>query len=70
MEDTKRYAVFAGENYYPSGGWRDFQGFHTTLESAQKAVKELSNTREDWFQIVAIYNGAVVVEGNIEKVKK
>lgn len=31
MAKPKRYLVFAGYDYYPEGGWGDFQGsFDTT----------------------------------------
>ncbi len=29
-----KYMLFAGENYYPSGGWGDFQGYFITKEEA------------------------------------
>lgn len=33
----KRYLVFGGTNYAPSGGWDDFLGDFDTLEEAKKA---------------------------------
>lgn len=30
----KRYLVFAGDVYYPEGGWKDFQGSYDTREEA------------------------------------
>lgn len=31
----KRFLVFAGDAYYPSGGWKDFKGDHDTIEQAR-----------------------------------
>lgn len=44
-----RYALFSGDDYYPCGGWDDFQGTFGTLEQAQAAY-----TPRDygWAQIV------------------
>ncbi len=33
----KRYLVFCYEQYYPGGGWCDFQGSYDTLEEAKLA---------------------------------
>lgn len=30
----RRYMLFAGENFYPLGGWEDFKGFFDTPENA------------------------------------
>lgn len=45
------YLVFAGDNYYPGGGWEDFQSAHTTPEEADAAVEELRKIN-DWAQVV------------------
>lgn len=45
----KMFLVFAGEDYYPSGGWNDFVGSYPTLHEAKEAaVKQ----RRDWWHIV------------------
>ena len=33
----KRYLLFSGYSYYPSGGWRDFKGSFDGLEEALQA---------------------------------
>lgn len=43
----KRFILFAGSNYYPSGGWSDFEGSFDDLEEARKA-----GTGNDWHQVV------------------
>jgi hypothetical protein len=48
----KRYAVFTFENYYPGGGWNDFQGAYDSVEEAD-AVRGVT-------QIVDLETGEVV----------
>lgn len=40
----KRYLAFAGDNYYPDGGWEDFRGDFDTCEEAVAAVKNYKPT--------------------------
>ena len=44
---TKRYWLFAGETYYPSGGMEDLRGKYDTMVEAVKAIK-----RADWFHVL------------------
>ena len=37
----RRYCVFAGADYYPSGGWHDFRASRDTLEEAVQAAEAL-----------------------------
>lgn len=41
-DKSKRYLVFCYDQYYPGGGWSDFQGSFETLEEA-KAFKPSMN---------------------------
>ena len=51
------YLLFAGSNYYPSGGWDDFVGsFHTHSE----ALREWEKNKRDWGQIVSTETETVV----------
>lgn len=54
----KRYLVFAGETYYPLGGWDDLRGRFDTVEDAVVAV----TGKFDWWQVVDIETGEVVKE--------
>lgn len=56
-----KYAVFAGYNYYPSGGWNDFVGFCETLDQAYKLVL---HTKGDWYEIVEIQQNLIISKGN------
>ena len=49
------YLVFAGDWYYPDGGWEDFVGSADTLEKARALL-----TKCDWYHIV--YDGEIVEE--------
>ncbi len=53
----KRYLLFSGDEYYPSGGWEDFQGYFESLEDALKASKN------DWWQVVDDETGRIVRQG-------
>lgn len=59
----KRYLLFAGSQYYPSGGWDDLKGSFDTLEEAVAAgdhVDDLSIRDHDWFQVVDSMTGEIV----------
>lgn len=45
----KRFLLFAGETYYPGGGWDDFVDDYDTLEEAEAKAKTL---KENWWDIV------------------
>ena len=53
------YLLFAGHSYYPGGGWTDFRGEYSSLESAETAAQTMFGSY-DWFQIV--YNNTIVKE--------
>jgi hypothetical protein len=54
----KRYALFQGLNYYPSGGWNDFVGaFDTPLEAF---AYENKNLDRDWRQVVDLQTGVII----------
>lgn len=68
------YKVFAGSNYYPSGGYRDFIKSYETEEVALKSITKKNNNwiieggenkysnEYDWFQIV---HNDVIIYTNI-----
>lgn len=47
----KRYLLFAGDDYYPGGGWDDFMGSFDTIEECQ-AFGTDTKRGFDWYQIV------------------
>lgn len=58
------YFIFAGNSYYPSGGFDDFINTCLTLEDALELCANLS---KDWWQIVRIATVDGVVEHEIVK---
>ena len=54
----KRYLVFAGYDYYPSGGWRDYHSEHDDKAEAVYAAETIDDdpTRSrrayDWAEVV------------------
>lgn len=44
-----RFLVFAGDAFYPAGGWGDFAGSAATKEAAEALLPAI---RGDWLQIV------------------
>ena len=49
----RKYILFAGDDYYPSGAMGDYMGAYTTIQDAKDAFEKTNN---DWAEI-AIYDG-------------
>ena len=47
----KPYLLFAGEQYYPRGGWHDYHGSFATYSKAVARAKEIN---KHWHHIVSI----------------
>lgn len=45
----KRYLLFAGDQYYPSGGWHDLSGEFDSIEEAEEYVFERGY---EWWHVV------------------
>jgi hypothetical protein len=52
-----RYLLFAGDTYYPSGGWSDFRSSHSLMLDAVQAAARLPC---DWHHVVDSITGEVV----------
>ena len=53
-----RFIAFAGDDYYPQGGWNDFLG---GFDSIQDAVEELARMQSvDWWHVVDVSTGKIV----------
>jgi len=55
----KRYLVFAGADYYPSGGWGDFIDSFDDIETARDA-----SPNSDWLEVVNKDTGEVIHRRN------
>lgn len=63
-----RYMLFAGGDYYPAGGWKDFQGDFDTYAAAKEALgKWLDDPKNHegvsgvWWHIVG--DGEIIESG-------
>ena len=65
----KRYLLFAGDTYYPGGGWSDYKGSFDTIEEAKTSA--LAGERWsaehihkfDWWQVIASITETEVADG-------
>lgn len=49
----KNYLLFAGDHYYPSGGWDDFrEAFETWGEADQEGKGLKEQHKVDWYHVV------------------
>ena len=68
------YLLFAGQIYYPLGGWNDYQGFYKDKISLNKTIKKIKDKKEknqDWLHVVDITTNTIInrLEYNHEKKK-
>ena len=60
----KRYLLFAGDTYYPCGGWEDFIGEYVSIDITRKRIKEGdAYGKYDWWHIVDTSSNRVVEMG-------
>lgn len=53
----KRYLTFAGQTYYPDGGWQDFAGdFDSLLEAELMLNTARADKHDEWQNIVDTAN--------------
>jgi hypothetical protein len=52
--NEKPFLLFAGSDYYPSGGWNDYRSAHATEEAAAMAAQDLMKYGCDWWQVVDV----------------
>ena len=61
----KRYLLFGGDNYYPSGGADDLLGDYETVDLANEDAG--NNDSIDWFHVLDIETGEIVSDSEKEK---
>lgn len=47
-----RYLVFAGDDYYPGGGWQDFKGAYLFLDDAKMRAADAGGYAWMWACVV------------------
>ena len=55
-----RYIIFAGAQYYPSGGWEDYFDSANTLEEAKRSY-ENGIEKKGWAHIVDMENNKIIL---------
>lgn len=59
----KRYLVFAGLDYYPEGGWSDYEGEADTPQEATALARQCLTRRSgqwcDWAHFVDTATGVI-----------
>lgn len=48
----RRYLLFTGSCYYPSGGWNDFYSAHDTIEEAEAIGMKHWNGAYNWWHVI------------------
>lgn len=58
----KRYLLFAGDNYYPGGGWKDFVDDCDDKKEAELFIKHWSrkSLTGTWAHVVDSHSGKIV----------
>jgi hypothetical protein len=63
------YLLFAGPNYYPGGGWEDFEDSFDTAAAAENFVNlnkdRLRDGMSGWYQIVDWGTKRIIIEGRL-----
>jgi len=63
----KRFAVFAGEEYYPAGGCNDLRGCFETFAGAMEVVRDAEC---DWWNVLDLLTGEIVTDSSREGPQK
>ena len=66
---SHRYAAFAFEDYYPSGGWGDFHCSASSIEEAKEKLKIAVSAlylRPDRWQIIDVTTFTIAESGGYE----
>lgn len=56
----KRYALLAGATYYPSPGWKGFNSWHDSVESAKEVGVKLAAEYYGWYQVLDTQDFTIV----------
>ena len=63
----RRYCVFAGADYYPSGGWHDFRASRDTLGEAVGSAEELMEELQlSWYHVFDLDQRRVVAQSQYQ----
>ena len=57
-DPPKRYWLFAGNDYYATGGMHDFEGSFSSVAEAEASVQAIDSN--EWYHVVDITTGQIV----------
>lgn len=60
MDDSKKYGLFAGEKYYPTGGAEDFQRFGSSIDELKEFYNENLTQYCGWGDIVEMETMTII----------
>ncbi len=63
-KEKQKVKIFAGDIYYPRGGYKDFKGRVDSIEEALIEINNLDKKMYCWAQIVV--KDKILLEGNCE----
>lgn len=66
----KKFLVFAGETYYPSGGWEDYCGEFDNLSDAIAHAESLGPSSDypyRWAHVADVSHGKIVFEVDMHR---
>lgn len=63
-----RYIIFAGDRYYPNGGWEDYVGTAAELIDAYRMLADRRRSSTDWWHIVDMATLEIVATGPSQEV--
>ncbi len=59
--NMRRFVVFSGDHYYPTGGWSDMHAAYDTLDEAKDGLTEIAGRNKyTWGHIVDLTTGQIV----------
>ena len=73
LSTMKNYIVFAGETFYPNGGFKDFLGSFASIKEAKDALlhHDEEYCSRDWWQICSFEDEQfrLIEHGRIKELK-
>jgi hypothetical protein len=67
--NDKPYFLFAGYDYYPGGGWKDFIGRYESAGEAVRAAHQRNDDcwhvrNDDWWHVIDVRTGENIESHN------
>lgn len=63
MNTGNNFALFAGSDYYPSGGYHDLRAKSQNIDELRDLMKKQFNGRFDWWHIANLNTHTIVESG-------